>query len=74
MKVVSNQLVETKIMIKKLQKESNEDYKIIKKNHECIQDTDHKVKRLANLIKEKKKKIKSGIEQDKNLESKIELL
>lgn len=71
MRAVSNQLVETKIQMKKLQKESNEDQKIIKKNHESIQDIDHKVKKLANLIKEKKKKMKSGIEEDENLESKI---
>ena len=32
------------------------------------------VKKLANLIKEKKKQIKSGVKPDENLESKIEVL
>lgn len=36
MRTISNKVVETKILMKKLQKESNEDYKIIKKNHETI--------------------------------------
>jgi hypothetical protein len=55
-------------------RECNEDEKSIKKIHELIQDKEVKVKRLAALIKERKKQVKNGHEFDPDLESKLQTL